>query len=236
MGRAESRERSSKSAFLDAVSTPFPVSSLSRSPLAFIPCAPFLSVSYTSSLPGRPRPRVFPGPPTSVHLFPSPLPAPSSSCWHPREPSELSEPLWISPYATYWAQDVLRAYVNGICKRAEWTRLSDVAFINIAAGSFCCIDLSVCDTLFYFNLEIDLWRNTQKFRKHRKGMLKEHPYLEDLRFVFRTVTWIFILYSKLIKLLMHLGCLKCVWSAISSDLILNMIFRKSILHRKTNFI
>jgi len=59
MGR-ESRERSSKSAFLDAarVSTPvFP----SRSPLAFIPCAPFLSVSYLV-LAGRPHPRVFPAP------------------------------------------------------------------------------------------------------------------------------------------------------------------------------
>lgn len=162
-----------------------PPISLSRSPLAFIPCAPFLSVSYTSSLLAVLALASFLAP-TSVHLFPSPLPAPSSSCWHPREPSELSEPLWISPYATYWAQDVLRAYVSGICKCSEWTRLSDVAFINIAASFFCCIDLSVCDTPFYFNLENDLWRNTQKFRKHRKRILKERE--EELRAVFKIVT------------------------------------------------
>lgn len=112
-----------------------PPSAFLTHPLPLSPCAPFLSVSYTSSsLPVVLALASF-LPPTSVHLFPSPLPPPPS-CWHPCEPSELSEPLWISPYATYWAQDVLRTYVSGICERTEWTRLSDVAFINIAASSF----------------------------------------------------------------------------------------------------
>lgn len=160
----ESPENGLPSPHFSAVSTPI---SLSHSPLAFIPCAPFLSVSYTSSLLVVLALTSFlPSASIRVHLFPSPLLAPP--CWHPCEPSELSEPLWISPYATYWAQDVLRVYVSGICKRAEWTRLSDVAFINIAASSFWYVNLSVCDIPFYFNLRNDLCRNTQKFRKCQK--------------------------------------------------------------------
>lgn len=111
-----------------------------RSPFSLTPClyprvhhsSPFpIPRPCRSSSPSRLSCSPHTRPPVSLPSLGAILLAP------PCEPSELSEPLWISPYATYWAQDVLRAYVSGICERAEWTRLSDVAFINIATGSFC---------------------------------------------------------------------------------------------------
>lgn len=120
---------------LDAVSFP----SHSLVPSSF-PTHP-LPLSRACVPSPSPSSRIFPSafsythirPPVSLLSFPAPPP----SCRHPREPSELSEPLWISPYATYWAQDVLRVVRERNLRAREMNPVKrPVAFINIAAGAF----------------------------------------------------------------------------------------------------
>lgn len=183
----KSREWSSKFAFLSTLSR-FPFSfplllhPLSRSPLARV-CP--LADSYTSCpspvvLALTRLPPVFPSAPThiSVHLFPSfPSRRHCHPAQHPREPSELSEPLWISPYATYWAQDVLRAVRERNLRAREMNPVKrPVAFINIAAGAFIvpmCWRASiyrVLDIPFNPSLGNNFCRNTRKFKKHWKDI------------------------------------------------------------------
>lgn len=143
----KSRERSSKSTFLSTPSR-FPPLLLRSSPFHAHPL-PLSRVCVPSLIP-TPRvllprvlarlPPVFPSAPThiSVHLFPSfPSRRHRHPARHPREPSELSEPLWISPYATYWAQDVLRAVRERNLRASGMNPVKrPVAFINIAIGAF----------------------------------------------------------------------------------------------------
>lgn len=139
----KSRGRSSKSTFLSTPSRFLPTPS---PPLPF-PLTPCLYPARVSPrrflhLPSpSPSSRIFPSafsythirPPVSLLSFSAPPP----SCRHPREPSELSEPLWISPYATYWAQDVLRVVRERNLRAREMNPVKrPVAFINIAAGAF----------------------------------------------------------------------------------------------------
>lgn len=137
--RRKSSERSSKSTLLSFSSPP---SSFLAHPL------PLSRVCVPSPIP-TPRvlllvlarlPPVFPSASThiSVHLFPSfPSRRHRHPARHPREPSELSEPLWISPYATYWAQDVLRAVRERNLRAPGMNPVKrPVAFINIAVGAF----------------------------------------------------------------------------------------------------
>lgn len=104
----------------------------------------------------------------SVHLFPSfPSRRHRHPARHPREPSELSEPLWISPYATYWAQDVLRAVRERNLRAPGMNPVKrPVAFINIAVGAFIapCVLVPIDpDIRFYLSLErLNLCRNSLK--------------------------------------------------------------------------
>lgn len=166
MGR-ESRERSSKSAFLDAASPPPLRLSLSRSPLCLYPvCAIPLRFLHLV-LAGRPRPRVFPAP-------------------HIRPPVSLSSPgataILLAPLRTIRAirtpLDIsIRHLLGSGCSPRVRERnlrargmnpVKRRSFYQYRRRLFLCIDLSVRDIPFYFNLENDLRRNMQRFRKIAK--------------------------------------------------------------------
>lgn len=146
--------------------------SLSRSPLAFIPvCAIPLRFLHLV-LAGRPRPRVFPDP-------------------HIRPPVSLSSPgttaILLAPLRTIRAirtpLDIsIRHLLGSGCSPRVRERnlrargmnpVKRRSFYQYRRRLFLCIDLSIRDTPFHFNLENDLCRNIRKFRKHRRKNVYE---------------------------------------------------------------
>lgn len=141
--------------------------SLSRSPLAFIPCAPFLSVSYTSSLPVVLALASFLAP-TSVHLFPLSSPGTTAILLAPlRTIRAIRTPLDISIRHLLGSGCSPRVRERNLRARGM-NPVKRRGFYQYRRRLFLCIDLSIRDTPFHFNLENDLCRNTRKFRKHRR--------------------------------------------------------------------